>query len=143
MQRIALNSFAFIIGRIEASGAFSIIGSSKINAIGVPASILRRDELELLLAQIKPLTLKTSAHWMQKYQLLLVVCLIGLLFLAMSAENKLIAIITGIIMLGAMTYSLVVTQVSKNIDARTKRLSWMTLIPIVSILYFVITKCFA
>ena len=122
------------------NGAFAVIGESKLNAIMIPAQIEQPERLEQLLSEIKPITFKTGTPGLQK--LLLPLALIGmfLLFWGFSAESILIFSLCGLGILGIMTAGFVVIQRSKNVDRRMKRISYMFLIPILSILTVVIMK---
>jgi len=51
------------------NGSYGIIGDSKLNAIIVPAHINDEDGLELLLSEIRPMVVKISPPWWQKFLL--------------------------------------------------------------------------
>jgi hypothetical protein len=121
------------------NGAFAVIGESKINAILIPAQIEDSDKLELLLSEIKPITFK-SATALQKLLLPLTLIGMSMLFWGFSAENIVIFSLCGLGILGMMIWGFIVIQRSKNVDRRFKRLSYIVLLPIFSILSMMIVK---
>lgn len=124
----------------NADGSFAIIGDSKLNAIGVPAPIERKEELEALLTQINALTVKSTTPWLQKLQLPIAFAVTALMFATFYIQNKYIATFTGLIVTVIMIYSSILIRKSKNIDSKTKRISYMMLIPLLAVIGSVILK---
>lgn len=124
----------------QQNGAFAIIGGSRINAIGVSPFIENPSELERLLADLKPITVKTSTSWLKKYQLPVVLATIALMMTAFYATNKYIATFAGCAFAALMIYSFVITQMSKNVERRTKRMSYFFLLPLLSVILSVIGR---
>lgn len=118
----------------NADGTISIIGDSKLNIIGIPAHIERKEELEVILNNIKTITVKTVTPWYQRYILFLAMAIVGLIFSVFSLENKFLSSVGGLCFVALMIYSFVVIQKSKNVDTRTKRWSYIVIIPVLSIL---------
>jgi hypothetical protein len=121
-------------------GTISVIGDSKLNAIGVPSRIEKKEELEILLSSIKPMTVKTSANWYQRYPFVIVTAVVALMFSVFYLENKFLSSVTGVAFVGVMIYCLIVIQKSKNVDTRTKRLSYFVIIPLLSVIGSLIMK---
>ena len=124
----------------NANGSLTIIGASKINAIGVPAQIERKEELTSLLTAIMPFTVKTSTPWLAKFQFPIALLIVGLLFLSFYVNNKFIAAIGAFVFCVVMIFSFIVIQKSKNVDKKIKRMSYIMFIPLLSIIYSVISK---
>ena len=124
----------------QSNGSIAIVGMSKLNAIGVPTNIERKEELVSLLAEIKPLTVKTSASWLVKFQLPITVLVIALLFSSFYFDNKVISAIGIIAFCVLMISSFVVIQKSKHFDQRMKRMSYIMLIPFIAMLYAAVVK---
>lgn len=124
----------------ESNGSIVVIADRKINAIGVSAHLEKKDELEHLLAAIRPLTIKTSQSWIQKFQIPIIFLVLVTMFGTYYIGNKYVASLCGIVFSTFMTYSFIAIQKSKNIDTRTKRLSYFILIPLLSVIFSVIMK---
>lgn len=119
---------------IKNDSAYTIIGTSKINAIGIPAQVNDAATLEELLMHVRPLTVKSSRQWLNKYAWYVMLPAMGVMFLAFRSTNETISLLGGAAIVVVLTYSLIVIQRSKNVDTRTKRMSWFVLIPLLSIL---------
>jgi hypothetical protein len=122
------------------NGSFGIVGPSKLNPIGIPAQLERIDELEILLHEIRSITINKVAPlalWIQ----LGILALAGiLLYGTFKVENNIISGLAGLGAVSYLIYSYVIIQRSKNIDRRTKLLSHVIWVPILSLLSIVITK---
>jgi hypothetical protein len=124
----------------RADGSITIIADSKLNAIGISLHIERKEELEGILNSIKPMTVKTTAVWYQTYSLAIAMVLVTLMFSSFYLENKFLSSAAGAVFVGVMAYSFIVIHKSKNVDTRTKRLSYFMLIPLFSVIGSLITK---
>ncbi|MBL7871165.1 MAG: hypothetical protein JNM78_06105 [Cyclobacteriaceae bacterium] len=122
------------------NGALTILGDSKMNAIGVSPAIERKEELETLLSGIKSLTIKTSTSLWQTFQLPIALVGVVLMFTSFYSENLYISSFSGITFLVFMTYSMLILRKSKNVDSKTKRLSYFMIIPMLSVLFSLIMK---
>jgi hypothetical protein len=124
----------------DGKGAISIIGNSKINAIGIPTHIERKLELEQLLQAIRPIIEKTPSSLLQPLQYLVALAGIGLMYASYYMEDKYISTVAGVLFCALMIYSFIILLKSKNIDNRTKRLSYFILIPLMSVIGSLIMK---
>jgi hypothetical protein len=112
------------------SGEITIVGNSKLSAIDVPAEVQHIASLEALLNEMKPVTHKTSSQWLAKYQLLLIVPVVGGIFYCMISKNLMVSIFGSFALVALLTIGFVVIQKSKNIERRVKRWSYVALLPI-------------
>lgn len=115
-------------------GSFTIMGKSALNAIGIPASVERREELEILLAEIMPLTDKSSSSVWLKYQYFIVLVIVGFLYGSYMIKDKYLSSAMGILFIGLMVYSWVVMQRSNNVSKRIKLTSYLMILPIYSVI---------
>lgn len=122
------------------TGQIVIDGGSKLNAIAVPSQIDHADELGRILSEIRPISEKTSKPWTQ--YLLMISALAGMLlmFVGLAAEHKIISVLCGTAICIAMLWGFIVLQKSKNVDKRMKWMSYVFLIPFLSILSVTIMK---
>ena len=125
------------------NGAFVIRGDSRLNAIIVPAQLERREDLQAILAEIQPIITKTSTPWLAKFLLPIAMLFVVLIFAGFINENKIISGISGLALAGLMLWGFIVIQRSKQFDRRLKRLSYVILIPFLSILAGVVLQWIA
>lgn len=126
----------------QPNGAYIIKGTSSVDMIGIPVQIENMDELELLLSDIKEITINDKKSFTQKYIWASVIITLGLMAAVYTSSNKILVGFSGTILTIGLLYTLVTTQRSKHIDRKTKRGMWIVLIlifSIVSIMYYKLT----
>jgi hypothetical protein len=123
-----------------ANGTICIVGESKLNGIVVPPQIENREELVRVLSEIKPITIKTSQSWSQYAQGAGIILVVGLCALGLLNDNRIISSISAVGICAFLITGVVLAHRSKNIDRRMKRLSYMTIIPVLAILSYAIIK---
>lgn len=124
----------------NANGSFTIIGESRINAIGVPAQIENPDVLERLLNEIKPVQVRASRTWLERLFIPLSFSGVALMMITFLASNKIIVLSSGLACVVFLTYSMIVTQRSKNVDTKTKRGSLIVILPLLAVIAAMIMK---
>lgn len=127
----------------NSNGGITIKGSSAFNAIGVPPFIDQQERLEALLSERKQIIVKTKTSFLQKYLWVGILIMLAAMATVYTSNNKILVAISGTFILTLMGYSLYVTQVSKNIDNRTKKGMWLSLLVIISVIlvmYIKLTK---
>ena len=122
------------------TGQFLIDGGSKLNSIIVPSQIDNAEELGRILSEIKPISEKTAKPWTQYVILISALAGMVLMFVGLTAENRIISTFCGAALCVVMLYGFIVIQKSKNVDKRMKRISYFFLIPFISILSVTIMK---
>jgi hypothetical protein len=123
-----------------ATGQIRIDGGSKLNAIAIPSQIDNADVLSRLLSEIRPISEKTSRSWIPYLILMSALAVIVLMFAGLTRETKIISVFCGIALCIVMLYGFIVIQKSKNVDKRLKRMSYIFLLPFISILSVTIIK---
>jgi hypothetical protein len=121
-------------------GSFLIKGKNATDIIPVPAYIDHYGQLEALLLQIAPFTTKTNSPLLQQYRGLLSLLMLGLMVCVYTATNKILVGISGVLLTALFSWSLFETTRSKNIDAKTRRGSWLILIVIASVIGVTVLK---
>jgi hypothetical protein len=117
----------------NANGSFTIKGKSVLNAIGIPTQVDNYEQLEQLLSEIRPLTVKTTTPLLQKFQSLFSLLALGLLATFYIVKNKLAVGLSGTALLLLLGYSAYVIGKSKNVDNRTKIAALVMLLVFMSI----------
>lgn len=125
------------------NGTFIVRGSKNYDVFFIPKQIENYDQVETALEQIMPVTTKSKKNNLQIVQLILNFILIGLLICVNTVNNKIIVATAGILFLGIMIWNFIQTQKSKNVDYRTKRFRWFSLILAIAIIYIAIQKLFS
>lgn len=124
-------------------GSLSVIGNSKLNAIGIFAQIEQRERVEELLAALKPITEATTGQtFLVKYGTILALPMIGAMAGVYLSNNKIIVALCGFSIVCVFVYSFYVRRKSKNIDNQTKKSEWVSilvLLSIVAIVYYKLT----
>jgi len=122
------------------NGSFLVRGTKAIDLIMIPKQIENRDQLETALEQIKPITTKSKNAVRQYIQALLGLAAVGLMICVNTVNNKGIVTLAGTAFTAIMIWNLIQTQKSKNVDYRSKRLKWISLIAVIAVIYIVILK---
>lgn len=119
-------------------GSISIIAKSRVNNIAIPFAVENRDQLIAEIASFTTIRqLNSDGIWrfyggITVFIVLLVVCLVS--------SNRYVTTISGILIVALLGYSIYETSRSKNIESRTKRLAFMAIIPILVLIYWIISR---
>ncbi|HMG93431.1 MAG TPA: hypothetical protein VK589_25410 [Chryseolinea sp.] len=124
----------------SSSGAFSIEGDSKLNAIGIPPQIDNYDLLEKTLNEIKPLTLYTKKTFLEQMFVPILLSVALLFFGHFYIADKIISIICGILLVLLLGVGFYITVTNKNVDQKTKRMSYLSLIVVVVVIFSLYNK---
>lgn len=116
------------------NGSFTIKARSNKDVIGIPIKIENSDKLESLLNQIKPVQIRTSQAWWERFTIPLVIITIALMGGVYTSTNVTVVVVSGIILLSVFTYSLFTMYNNKNIDSKIRRWMFVILIPMISII---------
>lgn len=123
----------------NADGSYTIKGNSALNAIGIPSGVEGREELELMLAAIMPLTITSNTTIWLRYQYLIILLVVGFMYGSYMVENKYLATFMGVVFISMMCYSWIVQQRSKNVSKRVRMFSYLMIIPVISVIMRLIT----
>jgi NhaP-type Na+/H+ or K+/H+ antiporter len=122
------------------NGSFLIKGKDPSDIIVVPAQIDNYAQLESLLNDIHQVTNKAAVSFKEKYQVLIGLLAPGLMFVVYTVSNKVVVGLAGTALLGLMTWSFIKIRQNKNLDSKTKRISWWILLVLASVITAMITK---
>ncbi|MCT4589725.1 MAG: hypothetical protein N4A71_18020 [Carboxylicivirga sp.] len=114
------------------------------NAIIVPAQLERIDEMEESLranCQEEEKPVKTKSI-LQKLTIPFVFLTIGLMGVVYISSNKILVGIAGLVLTVVLIWSFINIQRNKNIDKRTRRSSYWTILVLLSIIGITISKVF-
>ena len=129
--------------RKNSNGSFIIQGDSAINVIIVPAQIENYEKLEQLLSEIKGISCKSRKTYLQMLLLgLFTTLIVGLIVVTYVVKDKIIVGICGTILLIIMGYSIFVNQRNKNIDNKTKKGMWASILVMAGIIGLMFYKIF-
>jgi hypothetical protein len=123
-----------------ANGGFVVQGKSKLNQLTIPPQIENHELLEAKLNQIKTITVLTSKTFVEKFFIPISLSGVVLVGITLLSKNDIVILISSILIVIILSLSLVLTQLSRNVDKRTKRLSWLVLIPLAVSLTDVLNK---
>lgn len=123
-------------------GNISIEGNDKWNPIVVPAQIENREDLERILADISTIIVLTKKAVWQKFFVPISMSGAGLFLATFYVTNKYVSMVCGLLLLAVIGFSFVVMVTNKNIDKRTKKMGYLSLIAIVPMIYAICVKIF-
>jgi hypothetical protein len=115
------------------SGAITIIGRNKLNAIIVYAQVERAGEFEQLLNVLAPIETRKQSGW-QKLSMLFVLVVIGAVYGSFAFDNFWLSGLCLLAFIAMMLWSLIVIFTSSNVEKRVKYLAWIILLPMLSVL---------
>lgn len=101
--------------------------------IRIPLSIDRIELLEKILSQVQPIGNTVKKTFIEKNSNLFAVLSLSLLMPVYVSNNKLLVGVCGVFVLLLLGYSFYETQTNKNIDNKTKNMSWIILLVLISI----------
>ena len=122
------------------AGAFCIEGDSKMNPITIPSQIEDYELLEKTLIEIRPLTVYTKKNFIEKMFVPIVLSVALLFWGHFYISDKVVSIICGILLVLVLGFGFYVSVTNKNIDKRTKRFSYFSLIVLAVVIYNVYNK---
>lgn len=124
----------------HANGSFVIQGKSKLNPIVMPAQVEDYQLLESMLNQIKTIKILSTKTFSEKMFIPISMSGAVLMGITFISKNEIVTLLASILIVIILLVSLFVTQLNKNIDKRTKRISWVTLIPLAAFISMIISK---
>lgn len=124
----------------QKNGTLIIKGKDPMDTIYVPAQIDNYLHLEKLLNDIHPLINKSNSSFSDKYQVLISILTLILFWIVYTVDNKIIIGFSGPALIAILIWSFVKIQKNKNIDKRTKSMSWISLIVMFSVIALTIIK---
>ena len=115
-------------------GSFSIKANSINDMIIVSSKIENVDELESLLKGIQPIKTNQPRKIMERFATPITVGMLAITGLFFGSTNVWIVEITGFLTLALFIYSFFAIYNNKNVDVRTRRLMFIVVIPMLSII---------
>jgi hypothetical protein len=121
-------------------GGYFIKGEKASDLIIVPKQIEDPEQLEQVLEKIKPIASKGKGLTQLKLQAYLTLVSLGLLICVNVTENKVIVALAGTLFIAITIYNFIQTLKSKNVDYRTKRNRWVSLLAVLFVIFVMIMK---
>ena len=125
------------------NGSFTIKGAAALDVIGVPKQMDHYEALEEELNAVHPLAILAHEPWQQRLQLPLTLLVVGLMATVFLATNKLLVGVSGVTLSGFLGWSFVQIQRNPNIDHATKKLRYVLVLVVLSVLGATIGKLLA
>jgi hypothetical protein len=121
-------------------GGLVIKGNSPLNMILVPAQLDDLPSLEKLLLENCNIQMSVSKPLMQRLLIPFTLFVLGLMSVIYISDNKILVLISGIILLPIMIAGFIKLQTNKNIDNKTRRSSYWMILMFLIIIGIVIKK---
>lgn len=122
------------------NGSFIIKGRDATDLIGIPSQIDNYAQLETTLQNIQPIAVKDKISFLQKYQSLSGLLVLGLMFCVYTVNNKIVVALTGIALVALTIWSFIKIRANKNVDSKTKKSLWWIFIVLASVILVMIFK---
>ena len=130
------------IGKTK-KGGFIINGLDRTDVIYVPYLMENSQALEERLQALAPITTKSIYSIYRKYLPLIVFPSLGLFICVMKWTNKIFVGIGAALVMGLFIWGFYEFQRNKNVPTNTKRISWVMLLYLISIIYIAVQKLIA
>jgi hypothetical protein len=117
----------------NADGSLVVRGTAAGAVIGIPAQVEDYPALEQQLQALSPVPLTAGGPSWTRYGWLAALPVIGLMVAFYTVQHKGVIAVTGTLLAGFLLWSLLVIQRSREIDRKTKRLSWIVLLVLLSV----------
>jgi hypothetical protein len=119
---------------------FIIKGKNAEDIIYVPSQIGNYQDLETKLEEIKSISMYSTKNLFEKYPVIIIFLILGLMLGVYGSMNKIIVLLCSIPLITIIIWSFLKIQKSKNIESRAKRILWFILIILISIVSVTILK---
>ncbi len=116
------------------NGSIGLKAHNSKDLIGIPTQIENAERLESLLNQIKPIKVLESKTWLERLQMPIVILSMVLLGWFFVSKNIWVVEILGVIITGFLIYSMVVSYKNKMLDNKTRRMMYIVILPLISII---------
>ena len=124
----------------DSGGVITIRGMDKQDVITVPAGMDRQEEMEAALARIIAFSEPPRRTFAEYYGWIATLAAIGLMVAVNIAENRIVVLVSGTLLIGLLTWSLVAVYRNRNVSNRYKRSSWIVLLVIASVIISMLSK---
>jgi len=124
----------------KSNKGFIIKGINAEDIIYVPSQVENYHELEILLNEIKPIISYSPKNFFEKFPIITIILVFGLMVGVYASMNKVVVVLCGIPVIIIIAWSFFKLQKNKNIERKAKRSSWIILVILLSIIYITIAK---
>lgn len=122
------------------NGSYVIKGKTTTQTILIPAQIDNYENLEMLFNQIKPIEEFSQPTFDEKYKIPVLIFTLLCMAIVYISFNKILVGICGLIVSGLLIRSFIQIKINNNIDNKTKRIGYYSLLVLVSIVVVTIMK---
>lgn len=124
----------------DKKGGYAIKGKTVVETILVPAQIDDKENLEIVLNQIKPIEQLTQPSFDEKYRIPMLLLMLISMATVYVSFNKILVGICCVVVCTLLIRSSIQILKSKNIDNKTKRGAYYSLVVLASVIGVTILK---
>ncbi|WP_163411203.1 hypothetical protein [Flavobacterium ajazii] len=124
----------------DKKGGYAIKGKTAVETILVPAQIENHEKLELLLDHIKPVEELTQPSFDEKYRFPILLLMLICMATVYISFNKILVGVCCLIVSSLLIRSSIQILKNKNIDHKTKRVGYYSLVVLASVVAVTIMK---
>lgn len=124
----------------DKNGGYAIKGKNAVETIFIPAQIENSENLEILFNRIKPIEDFKQSSFDEKYRIPMILLTLGGMVVVYVSFNKILVGICGLIVSSLLIRSFIQVITNKNMDSKTKRVGYYSLLVLVSVVVVTIMK---
>ncbi|MES2703617.1 MAG: hypothetical protein V4649_13320 [Bacteroidota bacterium] len=115
-------------------GHFVLRGKDNRNIIVIPRHIEEYDEISQILEGIRHIQAEAKKPLLEQYPIIYIIAYLATMVGAFTVTNAILSVTFCMLFLGVSIWNLYALRSNNNIDRKTKRLAWLTLLPMASAL---------
>jgi hypothetical protein len=124
----------------DKKGGYAIKGKTAVETILIPAQIENYENLEVLFDQIKPIENFQQPTFDEKYRIPMMLLTMVSMVVVFVSFNKILVGVCCLIVSGLLIRSFIQIIKDKNMDSKTKRVGYYSLLVLVSVIAVTIMK---
>ncbi|MGO4292777.1 hypothetical protein [Chitinophaga sp. RAB17] len=124
----------------DSTGVITIRGMDQYDVIQIPAGMERADELEAALLRIMPFSEGDQRSLLERFGWITGVLAILLMVVIRFVENKVVVIISGVLLIVLLIWGFMTGYRNKNVPERYKRSIWIALLLIAAVIMAILMK---
>lgn len=122
------------------NGGFAIVGKTKTDLIVVTKYIDSITDVENSLKRLKQFSTPPKKSAIEKLSPFLALFGLALMAVVYISTNKTLVLVSGTVLTILLSWSFYEVQISKNIDSKTKKNSWWTIVVLLSVIGITYSK---
>ncbi|TDO77297.1 hypothetical protein EV143_10458 [Flavobacterium chryseum] len=124
----------------DKKGGYAIKGKTAVETILVPAQIENHENFEIVLSQVKPIEQQTELPFEEKYRIPILLVMLVCMATVYVSYNKILVGICCVVVSTLLIRSSIQILKNKNIDNKSRRIGYYSLVVLASVIGVTILK---